>query len=285
MKITYVSCFCTNEIPSGNPAAVVENFVGNDQDKQKLATKLSFPATVFVEYRDKNTILRFFYPSREMPLCIHGTLSAAYVLMHEKKLNALRILTKSNQEMLIKRLKDIVQLEIDPGAVLSIAFAMDDINKMLNIDYHDDLNKNLPNCIASIGSPKLLIPLKYYESLATLKPDFAFIKQWSVNNNVNGLYVYTDDVRDEEADFIASDIRRKALNGDMEQDDRNLAVLRFANQSCSILVATDVAARGLDIKELSAVINFDLAFDHDVHIHRIGRTGRAGKRGKALTFV
>lgn len=76
-----------------------------------------------------------------------------------------------------------------------------------------------------------------------------------------------------------------ALHGDMEQVDRDLAVLRFANQSCSILVATDVAARGLDIKELSAVINFDLAFDHDVHIHRIGRTGRAGSKGIALSII
>ncbi|KTC80197.1 ATP-dependent RNA helicase DbpA [Legionella cherrii] len=76
-----------------------------------------------------------------------------------------------------------------------------------------------------------------------------------------------------------------ALNGDMEQADRDLAVLRFANQSCSILVATDVAARGLDIKELSAVINFDLAFDNDVHIHRIGRTGRAGSKGIALNIT
>ncbi len=76
-----------------------------------------------------------------------------------------------------------------------------------------------------------------------------------------------------------------ALNGDMEQVDRDMAVLRFTNQSCSILVATDVAARGLDIKELSAVINFDLAFDHDVHVHRIGRTGRAGNKGLALTIT
>ncbi|QMT60834.1 ATP-dependent RNA helicase DbpA [Legionella sp. PC997] len=76
-----------------------------------------------------------------------------------------------------------------------------------------------------------------------------------------------------------------ALNGDLEQVDRDLAVLRFANQSCSILVATDVAARGLDIKELAAVINFDLAFDHDVHIHRIGRTGRAGSKGIALNIT
>ncbi len=76
-----------------------------------------------------------------------------------------------------------------------------------------------------------------------------------------------------------------ALNGDMEQADRDLAVLRFANQSCSILVATDVAARGLDIKELPAVINYDLAFDADVHIHRIGRTGRAGNKGLALSIT
>lgn len=76
-----------------------------------------------------------------------------------------------------------------------------------------------------------------------------------------------------------------ALNGDMEQVERDVAMIRFKNQSCSILVATDVAARGLDIKELPAVINFDLAFEHDVHIHRIGRTGRAGSKGLALNIV
>ena len=76
-----------------------------------------------------------------------------------------------------------------------------------------------------------------------------------------------------------------ALNGDMEQADRDLAVLRFANQSCSILVATDVAARGLDIKELPVVINYDVAFDYDVHLHRIGRTGRAGNKGLALSIT
>lgn len=76
-----------------------------------------------------------------------------------------------------------------------------------------------------------------------------------------------------------------ALNGDMEQIERDQVIIRFANKSCSILVATDVAARGLDIKELPAVINYDLAFDHDVHIHRIGRTGRAGHKGLALSLT
>lgn len=85
--------------------------------------------------------------------------------------------------------------------------------------------------------------------------------------------------------LIESGFSACALNGDMEQVDRDLAVLRFANQSCSILVATDVAARGLDIKELPCVINYDLAFEPDVHIHRIGRTGRAGNKGLALSIT
>ena len=76
-----------------------------------------------------------------------------------------------------------------------------------------------------------------------------------------------------------------ALNGDMEQVERDLAFIRFRNQSCSILVATDVAARGLDIKELPAVINYDLAFEYESHVHRIGRTGRAGSKGLALSIT
>lgn len=76
-----------------------------------------------------------------------------------------------------------------------------------------------------------------------------------------------------------------ALNGDMEQNERDVAMIQFKNNSCSILVATDVAARGLDIKELPAVINYDLAFEHDVHIHRIGRTGRAGSKGLAISLT
>lgn len=76
-----------------------------------------------------------------------------------------------------------------------------------------------------------------------------------------------------------------ALNGDMEQHERDVAMIQFKNNSCSILVATDVAARGLDIKELPAVINYELAFEHDVHIHRIGRTGRAGSKGLAISLT
>ncbi|MFD2177507.1 ATP-dependent RNA helicase DbpA [Veronia pacifica] len=74
------------------------------------------------------------------------------------------------------------------------------------------------------------------------------------------------------------------LHGDMEQRERDQALVMFANKSVSILVATDVAARGLDVDNLDAVFNFDLSRDPEVHVHRIGRTGRAGSKGAAYSF-
>src|SRR6185437_10623513 len=75
-----------------------------------------------------------------------------------------------------------------------------------------------------------------------------------------------------------------ALHGDLEQRERDEILVLFANQSCSVLVATDVAARGLDIQTLGAVINVDVSKDTEVHIHRIGRTGRGAERGLALSL-
>lgn len=76
----------------------------------------------------------------------------------------------------------------------------------------------------------------------------------------------------------------QALHGDLEQRDRDQTLVRFANKSVSVLVATDVAARGLDIDALDAVINYQLAHDVDTHTHRIGRTGRAGSSGIACSL-
>ncbi len=76
-----------------------------------------------------------------------------------------------------------------------------------------------------------------------------------------------------------------ALHGDLEQRDRDQTLVRFINKSINILVATDVAARGLDIEYLDTVINYQIAREIEVHVHRIGRTGRAGKKGIALTII
>jgi ATP-dependent RNA helicase DbpA len=92
-----------------------------------------------------------------------------------------------------------------------------------------------------------------------------------------------------DVDAVAQELDRRgfsalALHGDMEQRDRDEVLVRFANRSCAVLVATDVAARGLDIIGLPLVISYDIAHDPDTHTHRIGRTGRAGESGLAISL-
>jgi ATP-independent RNA helicase DbpA len=79
-------------------------------------------------------------------------------------------------------------------------------------------------------------------------------------------------------------IEALAIHGDLEQRERDQVLVKFSNNSCAVLVATDVAARGLDIKSLAAVINFELPRDPEIYVHRIGRTGRAGEKGIALSI-
>ena len=76
-----------------------------------------------------------------------------------------------------------------------------------------------------------------------------------------------------------------ALYGELEQRERDQVLAQFSNRSCSVLVATDVASRGLDVTQLEAVINVTITPDAEVHVHRIGRTGRAGESGLALSLA
>lgn len=79
--------------------------------------------------------------------------------------------------------------------------------------------------------------------------------------------------------------RAAALNGDMTQQLREQTLDRLRNGSLDILVATDVAARGLDVERISLVVNYDIPLDAESYVHRIGRTGRAGRAGRAILFV
>jgi len=76
-----------------------------------------------------------------------------------------------------------------------------------------------------------------------------------------------------------------ALHGDLEQKDRDRTLVRFANKSITILIATDVAARGIDVDDVEMVVNYHIAHDPEVHVHRVGRTGRAGKTGVACSLI
>jgi len=99
-------------------------------------------------------------------------------------------------------------------------------------------------------------------------------------------FCFTRQQCQELVDYLeARGIYAQPLHGDMEQRERDQVLAMFANRSLSVLVATDVAARGLDIDALDLVINVELARDPEVHVHRIGRTGRAGRKGMAASLV
>jgi ATP-dependent RNA helicase RhlE len=92
------------------------------------------------------------------------------------------------------------------------------------------------------------------------------------------------------AERVAEQLQRDgyqvtSLQGDLSQGRRQAALEAFRNGSIKILVATDIAARGIDVLSISHVINYDMPEDTDAYIHRIGRTGRVNKNGDALTFV
>ena len=93
------------------------------------------------------------------------------------------------------------------------------------------------------------------------------------------------DARELSEALCGSQIPALALQGDLEQRERDETLLQFGNGSIRVLVATDVAARGLDIKSLPMVIAYELPHDGEVHVHRIGRTGRAGESGRAICLV
>ena len=75
------------------------------------------------------------------------------------------------------------------------------------------------------------------------------------------------------------------MHGDMNQNQRERALRRFETGSVKVLVATDVAARGLDLDDITHVINFDPPEEHTAYVHRVGRTGRAGRNGTGVTLV
>lgn len=128
---------------------------------------------------------------------------------------------------------------------------------------------------------QLFYEIKKHERNNTL---LLLFQHYQPNNAI--VFCHTKKQCDEVADWLRNhNIHAQPIHGDLDQRDRDQVLVRFANQSCPVLVATDVAARGLDIKAVEMVINYELPRDPDVYVHRIGRTGRAGESGLAMSLV
>lgn len=194
---------------------------------------------------------------------------------------------------------------------------LDEADRMLDMGFHDDIvvvarqcprdrqtllfSATFPQSIAELSAQFLRQPK---EVKVTATHEASKIRQrWYEVDQATRLDVVTQlllhyrpastiafcntkqQCRDLVSVLTAHGIEAMALHGDLEQRERDQVLIQFANRSVSVLVATDVAARGLDIAQLEAVINVDVTPDPEVHIHRIGRTGRGDAEGWALNLA
>ena len=194
---------------------------------------------------------------------------------------------------------------------------LDEADRMLDMGFFDDIAKLAKQCPKQRQT--LLFSATYPEGIAKLAQQFLRApKEVKLRSQVDALQIEQRfyEVRDSErlhavglllqhfrpvstlafcntkqqcrdlADvLVAQGFAALALHGELEQRERDQVLVQFANRSCSVLVATDVAARGLDIAQLEAVINVDTTPDPQLHIHRIGRTGRIDAKGLALSLA
>ena len=147
------------------------------------------------------------------------------------------------------------------------------------------VQKNAVNIQTISSEPENRIE-EYFYPVSKEQKISALIRIFAHHQPENVIIFSNTKVQSEE---IAGELRKQgmdalALHGDLEQYERNDVLVQFSNRSCPVLVATDVAARGLDIDALGMVVNYDLPHDATVYTHRIGRTGRAGKQGVAITL-
>jgi ATP-dependent RNA helicase DeaD len=195
---------------------------------------------------------------------------------------------------------------------------LDEADRMLDMGFIEDIQKIIDACPAkrqnlmfSATMPKAIRRLA--EEILNDPKTVSITKSESTNTAINQLYyVVNDRERDDalvrlidyknptkaivfcrmkmEVDRLISHLTSQGfkvggLHGDMEQKQREISIRGFKNGAVDIFVATDVAARGLDVNDVSHVFNYHIPFDSESYVHRIGRTGRAGKSGEAITLV
>lgn len=197
-------------------------------------------------------------------------------------------------------------------------FILDEADEMLNIGFREEIEEilehtpdNKKTLLFSATMPReiLLLAKKYMHDYDTV----AISSKTTISDRITQVYYEVAprnkfealsrvidmtedfygivfcktkmDVDEVASKLIGRGIKAEAIHGDIEQKNREKVLARFKGKKCTILVATDVAARGIDVEDLTHVVNFSLPDNAEVYTHRIGRTARAGKTGTAINFV
>lgn len=178
-------------------------------------------------------------------------------------------------------MKDIISST--PSSRQTLLFSAsypDSIEKMSRSFQRDPIRVTVESKHTASVIEQLFYQVKKQQRSASL---LALFEHYHLANAI--VFCHTKKQCGEVAGYLrAHRIEALAIHGDLDQRDRDQVLVRFANNSCPVLVASDVAARGLDIKSLQAVINYELPRDPEIYVHRIGRTGRAGEKGIALSL-
>lgn len=227
---------------------------------------------------------------KKRPQIIIGTPGRVmdHMRRHTIKLSSLRmIILDEADEMLNMGFREDIDtiLEKVPESVQTILFSATMSKGILDIT-----SKYLKNPVnIKISHKELTVPSieQYYVEVADINKLEVLSRLIDANNIKLGLvFCNTKKLVDELASSLqARGYSAEALHGDMRQEARDKVMAQFRKGNIEILIATDVAARGIDVDNVEAVFNYDLPNDEEYYVHRIGRTGRAGKTGKAFTFV
>jgi ATP-dependent RNA helicase DeaD len=189
--------------------------------------------------------------------------------------------------------------------MLDLGF-LEDVEKILGLTPNGRqtalFSATMPGEIRALAERHLYAPVTVKVKAATLTIDTVeqfFVETKAADKNETLVKVLEAERPDQAIVFVRTKIRCdqlyrtlrdrgfnvKALHGDMSQGARDGVMISFKDERVKILVATDVAARGLDISTVTHIVNFDVPTSPDVYVHRIGRTGRVGRSGRAITFV